>query len=247
MSNLQRYLLELEQGASLPAIAGQCGVAEVHEIHAQVQAIDAQLQGAIDSPTRARLAGTFELLGRLLAAVPETVRSDLLTNWRLWYFHGVSQQAPATLDFGQAQLQSLFSMVGVRCTITTGAVLDPRLIMNAKGTTAWVLLYSLLFFNDKAALAAVAADAAFVAIPAAKVHAAFQSHVNWPVALLERFPLHLQQGTRFVLPFLMHRSQGSPTAMRQSLKTPDGQLEIFGCSEFDDTNPVLLLQTLASV
>jgi hypothetical protein len=172
---------------------------------------------------------------------------ESFSEWRQWYFFGVSSQSAASLSLNQKQLQALFSVVSLQSVITTEALIDPKLIINEKGTTVWLLLFSLLYYNDKPGLAAVATDTSFVAIPPATIRQTFANHCNWPSALLDKFPIDLKAGSYFLLPFLLHKTQSLPVAMTQTLKSPDGELEILGCSEFDDENPALLLQELSEI
>jgi hypothetical protein len=78
-------------------------------------------------------------------------------------------------------------------------------------------------------------------IPADAVRGAFSSHVNWPVRLLQKYSFDFGDHRPFVLPFVRHRDAPEPVQMAQSLRSPDGAIEIMGVAEFSEQQPEALL------
>lgn len=172
---------------------------------------------------------------------------ESLSEWRQWYFVGFSRDNPKTVSLSAEQLQALFGLVGIESALSCGAALDPRLIINQKGTTVWILLFLMPLYNDKSALAAVASGQSSVFVPEESVRDAFASHINWPAEILARHPIELENGHLFVIPFLTHKDQTQPTPLERSLRSPDGALEILSCMQLDDSNPEAMMQHLAEV
>lgn len=176
-----------------------------------------------------------------------TANLESLGEWRQWYFVGLSRENPKTVNLGAEQLQALFGLVSIESALSCGAALDPRLIINQKGTTVWILLFLLPLYNDTSALAAVASGQSSVFIPEETVREAFASHINWPAEILARHPIELESGHLFVIPFLTHKDQPQPTPLERSVRSPDGTLEILSCMQLDDSNPEAMMQHLSGV
>jgi len=172
---------------------------------------------------------------------------ESIADWRQWYFVGVARDTPETVSLSAEQLQALFGLVSITSALSCGAALDPRFIINQKGTTVWILLFLLPLYNDKSALAAVANGQSSVFVPEETVRDAFAGHINWPAEILARHPIALENGHLFVIPFLTHKDQPQPTPLERSLRSPDGALEILSCMQLDDSNPEAMMQHLAEV
>jgi hypothetical protein len=162
-------------------------------------------------------------------------------DWKHFYFWGISANKPSALSFPVEQLQALLGAVKADCAITSLAALDPRHLINHKGTTAWILLFVHALMNDKEGLAAVANGRSGLFTSAATVHGAFGSHVNWPESLLRKYEFDFGERWPFVIPFIRHREASAPMQMVQSLRSPDGALEVMGVAEFSEQEPEALL------
>lgn len=168
-----------------------------------------------------------------------------VSTWRQYYFIGMARARPDAVNVSPEQLRALLSMVGADAALATGAALAPRLIINQKGTTAWILLFFLPFYNDPEGLKNAARGSASLFIPAEAVRSAFHQHVNWPASVLQQFPVDLPSSHLFVLPFLRHASLAAPSPLPQSLRSPDGELEILAVEEFQESDPVDLMRRLS--
>jgi hypothetical protein len=73
------------------------------------------------------------------------------------------------------------------------------------------------------------------------VHGAFGSHVNWPESLLRKYGFDFGDRWPFVIPFIRHREASAPIQQAQSLRSPDGALEVMGVAEFSEQEPEALL------
>jgi hypothetical protein len=162
--------------------------------------------------------------------------------WSHWCFVGFApMEARAMAELSREQAQSLLQMVGAPASIGTGVPLDPRHLINAEGTTAWLVMFLMARVNDLDGLRAVAEGRAMLLVPGEALRGAFPSHVNWPAEVLARYRLEPRGLHPFVLPFVLHRSAPSPQPLERSLQAPDGALEIWSVVEFDDADPERLL------
>jgi len=172
---------------------------------------------------------------------------ESFSSWRQWYFIGISRDEPASLTLDQEQLQSLFSVINSAAVLSSGSPIDPRVIINHKGTTVWTVLFVLPLMNDKAGLEAVANGNCSLQIPPSTIRGAFGGHVNWPDSILKRYPIGLNSGHLFVLPFLRHKDLAAPIPLSRSVKTPDGKIEILMVKEFDDVNPESMMRSIYEI
>ena len=162
-------------------------------------------------------------------------------DWKHYYFWGISATRPAELQFSAEQIQALLSAVRADCSIASLAALEPKHVINHKGTTAWILLYVYALVNDKEGLAAVSAGTSSLFLPADIVHGSFTSHVNWPAQLLDSYGFDFGEHWAFVIPFVRHRESPEPVQMSQSLRSPDGAMEIMGIAQLNEQKPEALL------
>lgn len=165
--------------------------------------------------------------------------------WSQWCFLGFSSVPAAEMDdFAQAQVQSLLEIVGAQKVVGSVSPLDPRHLINPKGVTAWLALFTLAVVKDRAGLAAVAEGSAMLMVPGSALRPTFTSHVNWPAQVLNRYRLAPRGLFPFVVPFILHESAPSPRQLQQSLKAPGGNLEIWSVVEFQESAPETLLREI---
>jgi len=170
-----------------------------------------------------------------------TENFDKATAWNHFYLWGISSKPVAEVEFRPEQLKALLGMVGVDAAVVSLAAFEPRYLINQKGTTAWMLLFIFALMNDREGLEAVANGKAAIYMPAKRLQQDFNSHVAWPAPLLEKFPFSFGESSPFVIPFVRFGGAGAPRPMPQSLKSPDGAIEIMGVEEFDERRPDALL------
>lgn|GEM_PF-2191594 len=167
--------------------------------------------------------------------------SERFEDWKFYYFWGVSATKPSALSFQEQQVQALLSAVGADCAVASLAAVEPKYLINHKGTTVWILLLISALMNDKEGLSAVANGTSSLFMPAPIVHGAFSTHVNWPARLLEQYGADFGDHWPFVIPFVRHHAAGAPQELAQSLRSPDGVTEIMGVAEFSEHRPEALL------
>jgi hypothetical protein len=170
-----------------------------------------------------------------------TENFDKAVAWKHYYLWGVASKPPAEIELQAKQLQALLEAIGAEASVSSLAALEPRYLINHKGTTAWMMLFVFAFMNDKEALAAVAEGKAAVCMPAQGMQSTFNSHVAWPKPLLDRYPFDFGKHTAFVIPFIRFGTAAAPRPLPQSLKSPDGSIEIMGVAEFNEQRPEALL------
>lgn len=166
---------------------------------------------------------------------------EQIDDWKLYYFWGLSSTKPSALTLQQQQMQALLSAVGADCALSSLGALEPRYLINHKGTTVWILLLLYALMNEKEALSAVANGTSSLFMQAARVHGAFGTHVNWPDHLLQQYCADFGGHWPFVIPFVRHQAASAPMQLAQSLRSPDGVMEIMGVAEFSDQQPEALL------
>lgn len=162
--------------------------------------------------------------------------------WSQWCFVGFSSVPAVEMDdFSQPQVQSLLEMVGARKVVGSVSPLDPRHLINPKGVTAWLAMFTLALVGDREGLAAVSEGSAMLMVPGSALRPTFTSHVNWPEQVLGRYRLEARGLFPFVIPFILHESAPAPRQLQQSLRSPAGNLEIFAVVEFQEAEPESLL------
>jgi hypothetical protein len=166
---------------------------------------------------------------------------DSAASWQHFYFWGVSSKPPAELELQTRQLQALLGVVEVDATLASLAAFEPRYLINHKGVTAWMLLFVFAFANNREGLGAVAEGKASLFMPAEALRGSFESHVAWPPQLLAKYSFDFGQHWPFVIPFIRYRNAPAPRPLKESLKSPDGSIEIMGVAEFDEQRPEALL------
>jgi hypothetical protein len=166
---------------------------------------------------------------------------EQVDDWKQYYFWGLSDKAPSELSFSVEQMQALLGMVKGECAVASLAALDPKHLINHKGTTTWILLVVFALMNHREELAAVANGTAGLFLSANIVHDAYGSHVNWPERLLQAYSVDFGDRRPLVIPFVRHRDASAPAQLTQSLRSPDGAIEIMGVAEFSEQQPEALL------
>jgi len=158
------------------------------------------------------------------------------TQWRHMYFVGISKQVIYQIDLSEPQISGLLSMINLNAVISTG-----------KGTTPWLAMYALVQANDPEALNLIANGKSRIHAPSTFIQNAFGDHINWPADMLSKYDLSLGEYRMFAIPFLVHEDVRTMGSLSQSIKAPDGSLEIFGVHEMVEGNPEALLKDCAEL
>ncbi|MCH8497052.1 MAG: hypothetical protein LAT63_01120 [Marinobacter sp.] len=169
------------------------------------------------------------------------------TEWRHMYFAGVTRLPVNEINLTDAQMGGLLSMVGLNAVVASGAAIEPQYLINQKGTTPWLAMHVLLHVKNPDALDHVASGRLRAHIPPDSIRGAFGTHINWPAELLDKYDLGLGEYRLFSIPFLVHSSVPQIGSLTESMKAPDGSLEVFGLYEFDAGDPEGLLKDLSEL
>ncbi|MFO6424915.1 hypothetical protein [Motilimonas sp. KMU-193] len=169
------------------------------------------------------------------------------TEWRHMYFVGITKLPVNQIDLTQAQMSGLLAMVNLNAVISSGTAVEPQYLINQKGTTPWLAMYALVNINDPTALNLVANGQSRIHVPSKFIQGAFGEHINWPAAMLKKYDLSLGEYRVFAIPFLVHQAVGTIGQLAQSMKAPDGSLELFGVYEWQDSHPEGLLKDVAEL
>ncbi|WP_370980433.1 hypothetical protein [Agaribacterium sp. ZY112] len=171
----------------------------------------------------------------------KTAVGSSATEWRHMYFIGISKEDPNDIDLSEGQIQDLLSMVNVGPAISNGAAIQPKYLINSKGTTPWLAMFALVSAKQASALTIIAEGKSRVHVPTKFISDNFNSHNNWPTDIFSKYDTHLDGYNTFIIPFLIHSSANAVSHLSQSMKAPDGSLEIFNVNEFSEESPEDLL------
>ena len=149
------------------------------------------------------------------------------------------------VGLNQNMTTSLIRMVGVDASVNTGALIAPKYMLNSKGVTPWLAMH-LSSMTNKDMLKQVLEGKAGIYIPNEIIQSIFVDHVNWPEKLLAQYNIELDGFNVFILPFMVPNNMELNLTFNQSMKAPDGSLEIFGVGLFDENKPESLLARVQS-
>ena len=168
-------------------------------------------------------------------------------DWRHMYFSAFSKSPAKEIDLNQNLVQGLLSMVGAGAAISTGAAVEPKYIINSKGLTVWLALHTVVYAQKPDALEKIHAGEAALNIPSSYLNGIFGEHINWPETMLAKYDLSIAEDNLFIIPFVIPKDGRELSKLSQSLKAPDGSLEIMGVHEFNESNPEAMLVELAGI
>ncbi len=169
------------------------------------------------------------------------------TEWKNMYFLGISKDDPGSLNLSEGQIRGLLSMVKVGPAVSTGAAIEPSFLMNTKGVTPWLALYALIYTKKPEALGVIARGESAINIPGSYLNGLFENYIHWPKSVISKYNLKLQGYKPFIIPFMLHEDSPPVGSFSQSMKAPDGSLEIFGIHEFVESNPEGLLAEVEGI
>ena len=169
------------------------------------------------------------------------------TEWRHMYFAGISKRPIQEINLAEVQVSGLLSLIGLNAVISNGAAIEPQFLINSKGATPWVAMYAFVLINDPEALTLIANGKLRAHVPPDFIRGAFGAHINWPRKIIEKYDLVIGEYHLFAIPFLVHNSVNQMGGLNQSMKAPDGSLEIFGVYEFNESNPEGSLKELSEL
>lgn len=168
-------------------------------------------------------------------------------DFRDYYFIGVSHAPASTMSLSLSQIQSLIGSSGCNSVIASCLPVDPLLMINQKKFTIWQICYAILSTQDPEAIALLKTGQTAIYIPRSYLEGSVGNHNNWPPTMLSRYDLSLQQQHVFLIPFSVSKALPPPRPMTQSLKAPDGSMEILGLHEWSTDNPTRLLEVVQNL
>ena len=163
------------------------------------------------------------------------------TAWRHMYFIAVTTKKPSEIDLSQELMSGLLSSINARSAIYTGAAIEPQYLINAKGTTAWIGMWAFIARANPELLKSLGQGSGLAWVTPAWMNKAFGNHINWPEKMLRSHNLDVKDYKLVAIPFSLPKNEIALKNMTQSVKAPDGSVEVFGFHEFDETNPEALL------
>lgn len=178
------------------------------------------------------------------SSMSEGAAEVLATEWEHLYFYGLTKFPINEVGLKQNMAQGLIGMVGVKAAVSTGALIDPRYMLNKKGLTPWLAMHVLLTTKQPALITDVSKGTAAAFVPNDAIEQIFVNHINWPKELLSNYNIEIEGHNVFILPFLVSKGTTYNLNFPQSMKAPDGSLEIFGVGKFDENQPEKLLANI---
>lgn len=167
--------------------------------------------------------------------------------WKHMYFVAITKHNPSEISLSQQQIGGLLSLMNVSSAISTGAVVEPQYLINQKGITVWLMMYTLLAATHEESLTALESEGGLLHLPSSLIQDIFGTHIHWPEEILSAHPFNLPGYCLVLIPFLVPATVTHMKNLPHSLKAPDGSLEIFLFSEFDEHNPEALLVECESI
>jgi hypothetical protein len=174
----------------------------------------------------------------------EDITEVSATEWEHLYFYGLTKFPIKEVGLKQNMAQGLFGMVGAKASVSTGALIDPKYMLNKKGLTPWLAMHLLLTTKQPTLIADVSKGTAAAFVPNDAIEQIFVNHINWPEELLSQYNIEIEGHNTFILPFLVTKGAAYNLSFAQSMKAPDGSLEIFGVGKFDENQPEKLLANI---
>lgn len=172
---------------------------------------------------------------------------SLTTDFKDYYFIGTSHAPAAQMSLNPSQIQGLMTVIQAPAAIVSCLPVDPLLAINAKGFTAWQLMFALVKLKNPEDIDRLAKQETSIYIPRPMLEGGVGNFNKWPTELLEKFDFSLDSAHLFILPFSIHTSASEPRNLTESLKSPDGSLEILGLHEFSHDHPSRLLAIAENV
>lgn len=157
------------------------------------------------------------------------------------YFIALTKKKPSEIDLSQELMSSLLSTINVRSAIYTGAALEPKYLINSKGVTVWIAMWVFIRHANSELLKSLGAGPGFAWVLPARMNNAFGNHINWPEKMLRSHNFDIKGYQLVAIPFLVPVNAPAFKPLSQSLKAPDGSLEVLAFHEFDEKNPESLL------
>ncbi len=179
--------------------------------------------------------------GNMMTEAQKMANYSSATAWKGMYFIAITKKKPGEIDLSPAAMNSLLSTVNAKSAIYTGATVEPKYLINAKGVTSWIAMWAYINHANPEILKSLGTGQGLALVPTPWVNSAFGSHVNWPAKMLHAHNLELKGYTFVAIPFLIPHNAPALKKLSQSIKAPDGSLEVFGFDEFNEKNPEALL------
>ncbi|WP_065188644.1 hypothetical protein [Shewanella woodyi] len=173
-----------------------------------------------------------------------------ISKWKQLYFVGITKGELDSISLNSQQFNGLLNMIGVHTYISTGLALDPNYAVNRtkdRVVTSWLNMFAVLANYQPELIDQVYEGKSTAFLPEHWSHGLFPKESGWPTSLVEKHDYDLKGYKIFIMPFLVPDITGNFNDLSQSIKSPDGSLEIFWFSYFDVNNPEKLLSDVSSL
>ena len=167
--------------------------------------------------------------------------------WHYHYFVGVSETPASSLHISESLVKKLLADIGCSAALAASHAVGPLHLYNNSGMTPWQVAMSVMQFQFHDAIEAVEAGEATIVMPSEFLHRGFSERVTWPDDVVQKHDLSIEKGHLFFLPFFLHRSAPALEPMLRPASLPAAACEIFGVSEFFDSEPEKLLARFAEL
>lgn len=172
-----------------------------------------------------------------------------IANWKHYYFLGITRGELDSINLNYQQISGLLNMIGVNSFIATGLAVDPIYAINwiqETIATPWLNMYAVLAHYQSDIINVAYQEKKPLFLTEEWSRGLFSKNSGWPESLTKKHDYRLNGYQMFILPFLVP-DHTELVDLTQSMKTPDGSIELFWFSYFDTTNPERLLSDLVSL
>lgn len=187
---------------------------------------------------------------RFSVEIPQNGAMAGISKWKQYYFLGITKGELESINLNYQQFSGLLHMIGVDSYIATGLAIDPAFAVNRNQATIgtpWLNMYAVLAHYQPEVIDVAYQGNNSVFLPEEWSRGLFPQESGWPKPMIQRHDSDLNGYKMFILPFLIPDHTDKLVDLRQSMKAPDGSLEIFWFSYFDVENPERLLIDTSSL
>lgn len=173
-----------------------------------------------------------------------------ISKWKHYYFLGITRGKLESISLNYQQIAGLMTMVGVSTYIATGLAIDPAYAVNITNETIgtpWLNMYAVLAHYQIDAIDDAYQGKNSLFLPEEWSRGLFPPNSGWPERLMQKYDYELDGYKMFILPFLVPDHVDKLVELSQSMRAPDGSIEVFWFSYFDVNNPVNLLTDMSSL
>ena len=177
--------------------------------------------------------------------MPSSGSMGQISHWKAHYFVGVTKKDVGSISLGDSEMESLLNLVGIKTYIATGLAISPEVAVSkirSSVITPWLSMFAVLARQYPDSIGSLHEKGGIVFLPESLSRGLFSSSTGWPEEILKKYSWGLEGYEPFVMPILIPAASEAPKNFEQSMKSPDGNLELFWISYFDPEKPESLLK-----